>query len=93
MAKKAENAKRGSQERETLSRSDLEDYGDVNVFRNYNPDPEPQPETEESREQMFQIFQAMGWRPSELHDQTAAHHYAEWLKKKSPRPTPAPPRG
>jgi hypothetical protein len=66
-----------------LSRGDDEDYGDVSDFRGYNPDPEPQPATAASREEAFDFFQSMGWLPSELHDKAMAHHYAQWLKKKS----------
>ena len=78
MAKKAKKAKakRGSQERETLSRGDHEDRGDVNDFRGYNPDPELQPETAASREEAFDFFRSMGWLPSELHDKAMAHHHA-----------------
>jgi hypothetical protein len=47
----------------------------------YDEDPELHDENDpEYQQEMFRIYQSLGWRPEDLHDRAYAEQYAEWLK-------------
>jgi len=47
----------------------------------YNEDPELHDENDpEYQQEMFRIYQSLGWKPEDLHDREYAEQYAEWLK-------------
>lgn len=47
-------------------------------------DPEPPDENDpEFKEEMFETYKEMGWRPEDLKNPQDAEEYAAWLKERS----------
>jgi len=50
--------------------------------RPFHEDPEPGDENDpEYKEEMFETFKYMGWKPEQLRDPKDQKEYADWLKK------------